>query len=144
MAIGGYTAAILILGEKGFVLAGHDPASVIPDHGMRPLFTIPIAGLVTGVIGYLFGLPALRLAAVSLALATLAVAVSFPALAKRFEHLTGGGGGLSPPTPEGAVRLGHRDSALALLRSMGDGGDPVRRRLAPRSRKGRACVARHP
>jgi branched-chain amino acid transport system permease protein len=67
---------------------------------MRPLFTIPIAGLVTGVIGYLFGIPALRLAAVSLALATLAVAVSFPALAKRFEHLTGGGGGLSLPLPK--------------------------------------------
>ena len=99
MAIGGYTAAILILGQKGFELAGHDPSHVIPEHGMRPLFTIPIAGLATGVIGYLFGLPALRLAAVSLALATLAVAVSFPALAKRFEHLTGGGGGLSLPLP---------------------------------------------
>ena len=66
---------------------------------MRPIFTIPIAGLVTGVIGYLFGIPALRLAAVSLALATLAVAVSFPSLAKRFDHLTGGGGGLSLPLP---------------------------------------------
>ena len=100
MAIGGYTAAILILGQKGFELAGHDPSHIIPEHGMRPLFTIPIAGLVAGVIGYLFGLPALRLAAVSLALATLAVAVSFPALAKRFEHLTGGGGGLSLPLPQ--------------------------------------------
>src|SRR6266508_770940 len=100
MAIGGYTATILILGQQGFELAGHDPSHVIPEHGMRPLFTIPIAGLVAGVIGYLFGLPALRLAAVSLALATLAVAVSFPALAKRFEHLTGGGGGLSLPLPQ--------------------------------------------
>ncbi|MDX6401370.1 MAG: branched-chain amino acid transport system permease protein [Gaiellaceae bacterium] len=100
MAIGGYTAAILILGQKGFELAGNVPSHILPEHGMRPLFTIPIAGLVTGVIGYLFGIPALRLAAVSLALATLAVAVSFPALAKRFEHLTGGGGGLSLPLPK--------------------------------------------
>ena len=100
MAIGGYTAAVLILGKKGFELAGHDPAQIIPEHGMRPLFTIPLAGLVAGVIGYLFGLPALRLGAVSLALATLAVAVSFPALAKQFEHLTGGGGGLSLPLPK--------------------------------------------
>jgi branched-chain amino acid transport system permease protein len=99
MAIGGYTAAVLILGQKGFELLGQDPSQIIPEHGMRAIFTIPIAGLVTGVIGYLFGIPALRLAAVSLALATLAVAVSFPALAKRFVHLTGGGGGLSLPLP---------------------------------------------
>ena len=99
MGIGGYTAAVLILGRKGFELLGQHPSHVIPDHGMRAVFTIPIAGLVAGAIGYLFGIPALRLGGVSLALATLAVAVSFPAVAKRFEHLTGGGGGLSLPLP---------------------------------------------
>jgi len=46
MAIGGYTAAILILGQKGFELAGHDPSQIIPEHGIRPVFTIPLAGLV--------------------------------------------------------------------------------------------------
>jgi branched-chain amino acid transport system permease protein len=100
MAIGGYTAAVLILGRNGFELVGQHASHVLPEHGMRAVFTIPIAGLVAGVIGYLFGIPALRLAGVSLALATLAVAVSFPALAKRFEHLTGGGGGLSLPLPQ--------------------------------------------
>lgn len=100
MAIGGYTATVLILGQEGFKLAGQEPSSLIPKHGMTPIWTIPLAGLVTGVIGYLFGLPALRLGGVSLALATFAVAVSMPAIAKRFEHLTGGGGGLSLPLPE--------------------------------------------
>ncbi len=100
MAIGGYTAAVLILGQEGFELLGQEPSSILPEHGMTPIWTIPIAGLVTGVIGYLFGLPALRLGGVSLALATFAVAVSMPAIAKRFEHLTGGGGGLSLPLPE--------------------------------------------
>jgi branched-chain amino acid transport system permease protein len=100
MAIGGYTATVLILGRKGFELTGQQASSVIPDHGMRAIWTIPLAGLVTGVIGYLFGLPALRLAGVSLALATFAVAVSMPQIAKRFEHLTGGGGGLSLPLPQ--------------------------------------------
>jgi branched-chain amino acid transport system permease protein len=99
MAIGGYTAALLILGQSGFELLGHQASDVLPQHGMRAIFTIPIAGLVTFVIGCLFGIPALRLAGVSLALATLAVSVSLPALAKRFEHLTGGGGGLSLPLP---------------------------------------------
>ena len=73
---------------------------------MRPIFTIPIAGLITGVVGVLFGIPALRLAGVSLALATFAVAVSLPQLAKwhRLEDLTGGGGGVVlnlPTTPFG-------------------------------------------
>ena len=100
MAIGGYTAAVLMLGRQGFALVGQEASHVIPEHGMRAIWTIPIAGVVTGVIGYLFGLPALRLAGVSLALATFAVAVSMPAIAKRFEHLTGGGGGLSLPLPQ--------------------------------------------
>jgi len=105
MAIGGYTAAVLILGQEGFTLLGQEPSSVLPEHGMRPIFTIPIAGLVTGVIGYLIGIPALRLAGVSLALATFAVAVSLPAVAKRFEHLTGGGGGVSLPLPNAPFGL---------------------------------------
>ena len=98
MAIGGYTASVLILGRKGFELLGQQPSHVLPEHGMRAIWTIPIAGLVTGAIGYLFGIPALRLAGVSLALATFAVAVSLPAIAKRFEHVTGGGGGLNLPS----------------------------------------------
>jgi branched-chain amino acid transport system permease protein len=100
MAIGGYTAAALILGRPGFELLGQHPSQLLPGSGMRPVFAIPIAGLVTGIIGYLFGIPALRLAGVSLALATFAVGVSLPAIAKRFEHLTGGGGGLSLPLPQ--------------------------------------------
>ena len=67
---------------------------------MTPVFTIPIAGLVTGIIGILFGIPALRLAGVSLALATFALAVSLPTVAKRFDDVTGGGGGIGLPLPE--------------------------------------------
>src|SRR2546427_6222484 len=78
MGIGGYTAAILILGRKGLDLAGAHPPQWLPEHGIRPILAIPLAGLVTGLIGYLFGLPALPLAGVSLALATFAVAVSLP------------------------------------------------------------------
>ena len=100
MAVGGYTAAVLILGRSGFALVGQEASHLIPEHGMRPIWTIPLAGLVTGIIGYLFGIPALRLAGVSLALATFAVAVSMPQIAKRFEHFTGGGGGLSLPLPQ--------------------------------------------
>jgi branched-chain amino acid transport system permease protein len=78
MAIGGYTTAILVA-----------------DHGVKDVWTIPIAAVVTGVVGFLFGIPALRLSGLYLALATFAIAVSMPAVIKRFEGFTGGGSGIN-------------------------------------------------
>jgi branched-chain amino acid transport system permease protein len=105
VGIGAYVTALLSLGRPGLELYMLDPPGWLPlGDGMRPVFTIPIAALVTGVIGFLFGFPALRLGGISLALATLAVAVSFPILMKRFDEITGGGGGLNlnlPTTPFG-------------------------------------------
>ena len=53
MAIGGYTTAILMAGNEQF---GGPMYS-----GMKDLWTLPIAGVVTGLIGLAFGVPALRL-----------------------------------------------------------------------------------
>ena len=76
MGIGAYVTSLLILGRPGLELYQLDPPGWLPlGNGMTPLFTIPIAGLVTGIVGVLFGIPALRLAGVSLALATFAMAV---------------------------------------------------------------------
>jgi branched-chain amino acid transport system permease protein len=105
MGIGAYVCGMLTLGRPGLEAYLLEPPSWIPlGDGMTPVFTIPLAGLVTGLIGFLFGLPALRLRGVSLALATFALAVSLPQVAKRFDEVTGGGGGLSlllPETPFG-------------------------------------------
>jgi branched-chain amino acid transport system permease protein len=76
MAVGGYTTAILMT-----------------DHGVKDLWTIPIAAAVAGAAGFLFGLPALRLTGLYLALATFAIAVATPAVIKKFEGFTGGGSG---------------------------------------------------
>jgi branched-chain amino acid transport system permease protein len=101
MAIGAYVTAVATLGRPGLELAGKNPPDWFPmGDGMRPVLTIPIAFAITGVIGFLFGLPALRLAGVSLALATFAMAVSLPAIAKKFENVTGGGGGVNLPLPQ--------------------------------------------
>jgi branched-chain amino acid transport system permease protein len=95
MGIGAYVGAMLTLGRPGLEGLLLEPPGWLPlGDGMRPIFTIPLAGLVTGIIGFLFGLPALRLRGVSLALATFALAVSLPQVAKRFDTVTGGGGGL--------------------------------------------------
>lgn len=89
MAVGAYTTAILV-SDQGIELAGHTFSS-----DMRDLWTIPIAGLVTGVAGVLFGIPALRLSGLYLALATFAVAVALPSVLRRAETLTGGSSGIN-------------------------------------------------
>ncbi len=78
MAIGGYTTAILMV-----------------DHGLKDVVTIPLAIVVAGVAGVLFGLPAARLSGLYLALATFAIAVATPAVIKKFEGFTGGGSGIN-------------------------------------------------
>jgi branched-chain amino acid transport system permease protein len=72
MAVGGYTTAILTV-----------------DHGIRDVWTIPIAGAVAGVAGLLVGIPALRLSGLYLALVTFGIAVSFPQLVKKYSHFAG-------------------------------------------------------
>jgi branched-chain amino acid transport system permease protein len=101
VGIGAYVTALLSLGRPGLELLQLNPPSWLPlGDGMTPIFTIPIAALVTGVIGLLVGIPALRLGGISLALATLAIAVSFPILMKRYSEVTGGGGGINLNLPE--------------------------------------------
>ena len=86
MAIGGYTTAILMAGNE----AHGGPIS----GGLQDVWTIPFAALVAGLVGLAFGLPALRLSGLYLALATFAVAVAMPSAAKRFDEWTGGGQGI--------------------------------------------------
>jgi len=92
----------LSLGHGAFMALGaYTSAILVHRYRMDYLLTIPIAGLVTGGIGFLFGVPALRLSALYLALATFALAVVAPSLIKRPAALTGGVQGivLVPPDP---------------------------------------------
>ena len=90
MAIGGYTTALLMAGNEQF---GQEGLLGIGG-GMKDVWTIPIAGLVAGLVGLAFGLPALRLSGLYLALATFAIAVAMPSVIKRFEEFSGGGSGV--------------------------------------------------
>ena len=80
MGIGAYTTTILVV-----------------DHGWRDLWTIPVAGVVAGLIGIGFGIPATRFSGPYLALATFAIPLSFIGVLKRFPHFTGGNVGKSLP-----------------------------------------------
>ena len=89
----GYTGQIS-LGHGAFMaIGGYTSAILMADHGIKDLWTIPLAALVAGFAGYLFGIPALRLSGPYLALATFAIAVATPAVIKKFEGFTGGGSG---------------------------------------------------
>jgi branched-chain amino acid transport system permease protein len=92
----------LSLGHGAFMALGAYISAILAHrYKLDYLLTIPIAGLLTGTIGFLFGVPALRLSALYLALATFALAVVAPSLIKRPAELTGGVQGivLLPPVP---------------------------------------------
>lgn len=96
MAIGGYVSALLILGRPGLEASQLEAPDWLPvGDGMQDVWTIPIAALVAAFVGFLLGLPALRLRGLYLALATFAFAVSMPLLLREPETLTGGSNGLN-------------------------------------------------
>jgi branched-chain amino acid transport system permease protein len=87
-AIGAYTTAIMI--DKWNIAYG---------------WTIPAAGILCLVVGFLFGRPALRLEGLYLALATFALALAAPQILKYFEHWTGGSQGIVLSKPKAPFRL---------------------------------------
>ena len=86
------------LGHGAFFAVGAYTAGTLLAHHWLPAYaTVPVAMVVCGLLGLLFGLPATRLSGPYLALATFALAVALPQLLKHpfLESLTGGVSGLS-------------------------------------------------
>jgi branched-chain amino acid transport system permease protein len=100
-------AGQISLGHGAFMALGaYTTAILSANHGVNELLTIPLGGLLAGVVGFLFGFPALRLAGVYLALATFGLAIVVPSLARRFESFTGGQAGILlelPTSPTGRL-----------------------------------------
>jgi branched-chain amino acid transport system permease protein len=86
------------LGHSAFYAIGAYTAAILMDRYDMPYFwTLPLAGIACFVFGFLFGLPALRLEGVYLALATFALAVATPQILKftPLKPLTGGVQGIA-------------------------------------------------
>ena len=102
----GYNGQIS-LGHGAFYAIGAYTAAIMMDHWGFPYWaTIPAAGIVCFVAGFLFGLPALRLHGHYLALATFALGISMPQILKYkgLQEWTGGVQGiviLKPRAPFG-------------------------------------------
>jgi len=83
-------------------------AAILMDHFGWPYWaTLPVAGTVCFVFGFLFGLPALRLRGHYLALATFALAVAMPQMLryKHVEQWTGGVQGIVIVKPDAPFGL---------------------------------------
>ena len=100
------------LGQGAFIAIGaYTTAILMAQHGVRDLWTIPLAAGVAGAIGLVVGLPALRVPGVYLALVSFGLAVALPAALRRFDF-TGGSDGIT--LTGRATVTGHGTGVLGL------------------------------
>jgi len=134
------------LGHSAFYgLGAYTAAILMHNYDVYYLWTLPAAGGVCFAVGFLFGLPALRLQNLYLALATFALAVAMPQILKfhALETWTGGVQGLvvDQPDPPGFLSMIDGDQWLyyftlaVVLVMFGAAANLVR------SRTGRAVMA---
>jgi branched-chain amino acid transport system permease protein len=98
----GYNGQIS-LGHGAFYAIGAYTAAILMDKAGLPYWaTIPLAGAACFVAGFLFGLPALRLEGLYLALATFALGIAMPQILKHksIEGWTGGVQGITILKPD--------------------------------------------
>lgn len=132
------------LGHSAFYGIGAYTTAILMNYNVDYYWTLPCAGAVCFIVGFLFGLPALRLQGIYLALATFALAVALPQILKfqPLEPLTGGVQGIAllkpdppPGVPLNADQWLYYVTLLVLLAMFAAAASLVR------SRTGRAIMA---
>lgn len=95
------------IGHGGLLAVGAYTSAIIATRYHLPfIVTILAAGVATGIVGFLLGLPAGRLRSHYLAVATLGFGVAVPQIALNLGSLTGGFSGLiMPPQTLGSISL---------------------------------------
>jgi branched-chain amino acid transport system permease protein len=115
----GYNGQIS-LGHGAFYAIGAYTTAIMIDRWRVPYgWTIPAAGVLCLVIGFLFGIPALRLEGLYLALATFALALSVPQILKHFDSWTGGSQGIVLAKPQAPLGLPLTSDQWLYLLSLG-------------------------
>jgi len=93
----GFTGQIS-LGNAAFLAVGaYTTAALAGKAGLPFPLVIPLSGLVTALVGMVFGIPSLRLKGLYLAMATLAAHFVVEFIATHWEGMTGGVNGISIP-----------------------------------------------
>jgi branched-chain amino acid transport system permease protein len=98
----GYSGQISVGHSAFFGIGAYTTMILVADHGWPFLATLPVAGAFGFIVGFVLGIPALRIRGLYLALITLGLALAFPAIIKSdnffgidFASLTGGSNGMS-------------------------------------------------
>lgn len=90
----GFTGQISI-GVGAFLgVGGYTTAILTSTYGLSFWISLPLAGIVTALVGGLFGIPSLRLKGLYLAIATLAAQVIITFIISRWDSVTGGTAGM--------------------------------------------------
>ena len=101
----GYNGQISLGHGAFYAIGAYTTAIMIDRWSIGYGWTLPVAGVLCLVVGFLFGRPALRLEGLYLALATFALALSVPQILKYFEHWTGGSQGIVLSKPKAPLGL---------------------------------------
>lgn len=95
----GYGGQVSV-GQAGFLMIGAYSVAIFSSKvGLPLLVTLPIAGIITGIVGLIIGLSSVRLKGHFLALVTLGFGISVPQIMLNWSNLTGGYSGMSVTKP---------------------------------------------
>jgi ABC-type branched-subunit amino acid transport system ATPase component/ABC-type branched-subunit amino acid transport system permease subunit len=105
------------LGHVGFYAIGAYTVAILTLKGISFWIALPLAGLISGAIGLLLSLPALRVTGPYLAMVTIAFAFIVQHLSIEWREVTGGSNGLMslPPPAIGTTNFTEREIALLAI-----------------------------
>src|SRR5216683_399529 len=95
----GFTGQIS-LGNAAFLAVGAYTTAALAAKNVPFIFVLPAAGLVSALVGMVFGVPSLRLKGLYLAIATLAAHFIIEFVVVHWESVTGGVNGISVSAPQ--------------------------------------------
>ena len=93
----GFTGQISLGNAAFLAVGGYTTAALASRFDLPFLLVIPLSGLVTALVGMVFGIPSLRLKGLYLAMATLAAHFIVTFVAVHWDSITGGVNGISVP-----------------------------------------------
>ena len=86
------------MGQAAFMAVGAYTTAVLTTrYGLSPWLTLPLSGLVAGIVGMVFGMPALRIKGFYLVMSTIAAQFIIIWGLGEWESVTGGLGGIKVP-----------------------------------------------
>jgi branched-chain amino acid transport system permease protein len=95
----GFTGQIS-LGNAAFLAVGAYSTAALTARGVPFLIAVPSSGLISAIVGMVFGVPSLRLKGLYLAIATLAAHFIVEFTVVHWESMTGGVNGISIAAPQ--------------------------------------------